>query len=100
MIEDGKIYIVKFAEAHCFVGKVTRLPEGLKFSQSLCLKEWGADKGLGQLYNGPLPGTKLDLGGELTLPMHSVIALLNVDQKPWQKILNKHYPEGGEKPAA
>jgi hypothetical protein len=47
------------------------------------LRVWGTTKGLGELVNGPLSGTKLDKVGILRIPNRAIISIIDVEQKAW-----------------
>jgi hypothetical protein len=50
------------------------------------IRIWGTTKGLGELVNGPLSGTKLDLVGTVRAPMRAVISLIDVNGASWTGI--------------
>ena len=52
------------------------------------IRNWGTEHGLGQLIDGPLSGTVLDLAGpRVRLHPLQVIATIDVDWEPWAKHL-------------
>jgi len=52
---------------------------------------WGTSRGLGELVNGPLPGTKLDplpsLEGSLRIPRASVVFPIECNPAGWARAL-------------
>ena len=50
------------------------------------IRSWGTKKGLGQLvFEGPQTETKLDVCGDLEIPMRAVISIHKTDRKLWEK---------------
>ena len=55
------------------VGDVTSAPDKLTITNARCIRRWGTTQGLGQLIDGPQPGTVLDPLGTVVVPIRSVI---------------------------
>jgi hypothetical protein len=48
------------------------------------IRTWGTSKGIGELINGPLSGTKLDKCGTTRIPIDAVIAQIDCEDLKWQ----------------
>lgn len=94
-IEDGEIAIVKFREAHCYIGRVYIRDKFVRMTYPKCIRRWGTTHGLGELYNGPLSSTVLDLSPELEIPMLAVNCLMRVNQSAWAGKIAKS-EQGGD----
>lgn len=94
MIKNGDIYLVKFAEAHMYIGRTYLSEHGVRITHPRCLRYWGTQRGLGELYKGPTGSTTLDLSSDLFVPLLRVNCIMSLDQKGWAKHIAKH--ENGE----
>ena len=72
------------AARHGFDDDVFELVHILKSAKNL--RVWGTTKGLGELVNGPLSGTKLDQVGTVRVPSRALIHLIDVEQKKWNSL--------------
>lgn len=95
MIKNGDIYLVRFMEAHCFVGRCHWEAEGVTITHPKGLRDWGTQKGMGELYNGPLAGTALDLVNKCFIPRHALICFMALNQAKWEKHISP-VEEGGK----
>jgi hypothetical protein len=51
-------------------------PGWAKMTDAKNIRYWGTSKGLGELINGPLSGTKVDAVGEILIPLKSIMHLI------------------------
>jgi hypothetical protein len=84
---DHGIQIVVMDRGFVYVGFTKTDADWCYITQAKNIRQWGTTKGLGELVNGPLAGTKLDDTGKLRSPMRAVIALICVDESKWQNLL-------------
>lgn len=75
--------IVVLDRGFVYVGDVEVTPEWCIISNAKNIRVWGTKNGLGELVNGPLKDTKLDLVGVVRAPMRAVISLIDVDCSKW-----------------
>lgn len=94
-LRDGEIVIVKFREAHCYIGRVYFHEHYVRLTYPKCFQRWGTTNGLGELYNGPLPSTVLDLSPELEIPLLAVNCIMRVNQAAWADKIAKS-EQGGD----
>jgi len=94
-MQDGEICIVKFREAHCYIGRVYMHENYIRMTYPKCIRRWGTTNGLGELYNGPLSSTVLDLSPELEIPMLAVNCIMRVNQEKWANHIAKS-EQGGD----
>lgn len=80
---DGDIKIVVADRGYVYVGVVEETADFVKMSNAKNIRYWGTTKGLGELVNGPLTNTKLDVVGSLKIPNRAIISIIDVDQKAW-----------------
>lgn len=57
--------IVVLDRGFVYVGNVIELPDRVIIRNAKNIRVWGTTKGLGELREGPLTGTKLDVVGEV-----------------------------------
>ena len=67
-----------------YVGRVSYDGDFLVIGNAKNLRIWGPTKGLGELVNGPLSGTKLDQVGTVRAPMRALISLIDVVEASWK----------------
>lgn len=65
------------------VGNCTDHGEHMRISNARCIRNWGTERGLGQLMAGPTPDTKHDWLGEVDVPLRAVIFTLIVADDGW-----------------
>ena len=68
--------IVVLDRGFVYVGDVTIDGDWLYITNAKNVRTWGTKNGLGELRNGPLESTKLDVVGELIAPMRALISLV------------------------
>lgn len=68
--------IVVLDRGFVYVGYVSDEGEYLRVTNAKNIRYWGTKNGLGELRDGPLPDTKLDVVGEITTPKRALIHLV------------------------
>ena len=86
----AKIQIAVLISGFVYVGLIA-LPaqaEGyIEIRDAKNIRRWGTTRGLGQLaIQGPQKETILDETGTVRVPLHSLIFILDCQEKAWQKI--------------
>lgn len=66
-------HIVVLDRGFVYVGDVTMDDDYCTIRNARNIRVWGTKNGLGELRNGPLEGTKMDICGEVIAPAKSVI---------------------------
>jgi hypothetical protein len=66
-------HIVVLDRGFVYVGEVTCTDDYVTIKNAKNLRLWGTTKGLGELRNGPISGTKTDEVGEVIAPHKAVI---------------------------
>lgn len=56
-----------------YVGDVTDEGDFVRITNAKNIRQWGTSQGLGELRNGPLGSTKLDVVGEVLAPKRAII---------------------------
>jgi len=69
-------HIVVLDRGFVYVGNVTELPDRVFIKDAKNIRVWGTTKGLGELREGPLTGTKLDAVGEVIAYRAAIIHLV------------------------
>ena len=69
-------HIVVLDRGFVYVGNVTQEGEFLRITDCKNIRYWGTKNGLGELRNGPLAETKLDVVGVVLAPMRALIHLV------------------------
>ena len=80
----GDIKIVVLDRGFVYVGHVEVGSDFVTLTHAKNIRVWGTTKGLGELVNGPLSGTKLDAVGNVKAPLRALISLIDVEQKAWK----------------
>jgi len=75
--------IVVLDRGFVYVGDVTLDGDFVLIKNAKNLRVWGTTKGLGELRQGPLSGTKLDDVGTVRAPLRALISLIDVDAAKW-----------------
>ncbi|MHB1098345.1 MAG: hypothetical protein ACYCZR_02205 [Burkholderiales bacterium] len=84
---DGEIKIAVLDRGFVYIGQVDATdPNMLILRNAKNIRVWGTTKGLGELVNGPLSGTKLDAVGTVRVPFRALISLIDVEQSKWMSI--------------
>ena len=81
---EGDIKIAILDRGFVYVGYCKLADDFLTITAAHNLRQWGTTKGLGELVNGPLSGTKLDKTGTVRVPVRALIGLIDVEQKAWK----------------
>jgi hypothetical protein len=81
---EGDIKIVVLDRGFVYVGHVQFDDNFVTISNARNLRKWGTTKGLGELVDGPLPGTNLDAVGTVKAPLRALISLIDVEQSKWK----------------
>jgi hypothetical protein len=81
---DGPIKIVVLDRGFVYVGGVKIDGDFVVITGAKNIRIWGTTKGLGELVNGPLSGTKLDAVGVVRAPLRALISLIDVEQSKWK----------------
>ena len=68
--------IVVLDKGFVYVGEVLELPDRITITNARNIRVWGTSQGLGELRNGPLSSTKLDIVGDVVAYKHAVIHLI------------------------
>lgn len=82
----GPIKIAVLDRGFVYVGHVESDGKFFVLTNAKNVRIWGTTKGLGELVNGPLSGTKLDPVGTVRVPNHALISLIDVEQSKWSGI--------------
>lgn len=84
-MKDVKIVIGQ--RGWVWVGFVEETEKEVTITKARCVRNWGTTKGLGELVNGPLSGTKLDPCG--TVRIHPLARVASIDCNPekWADVL-------------
>lgn len=83
---NGEIKIAVLDRGFVYIGRVSYEGDFLILKSAKNIRVWGTTKGLGELVNGPLSGTKLDNVGTVRVPTRALISLIDVAQKPWNSL--------------
>ena len=87
METTGKIQIAVLTNGFIFVGLIAHADGYVEIRNAKNIRRWGTTKGLGQLaIQGPQKDTILDEIGTVRAPFHSLIFLLDCQEKAWQGI--------------
>jgi hypothetical protein len=70
--------IVVLDRGFVYVGDVSITKDFVVIKNAKNIRYWGTSKGLGELVNGPLSGTKVDEVGTVHAPLRAVISLIDV----------------------
>lgn len=65
-----------------FVGRYECDGDDITLHDAKVIRIWGTTKGLGELRNGPLSGTKLDEAG--TVRLHRLAVVASLDASGWK----------------
>lgn len=83
----GPIKIVILQRGWIYIGRFERIGNDCKLSNSYCIRTWGTTKGLQELVNGALPGTKLDkCEGIVEFDWLTVVHTISVKEDKWSQI--------------
>ena len=82
----GDVKIAVLDRGFVYVGRVSMDGDFLVLTNANNIRLWGTTKGLGELVNGPLSGTKLDYAGTVRVPLRALISLIDVVESKWSGI--------------
>jgi hypothetical protein len=82
----GNIKIAVLDRGFVYVGNTKLEEDFLIITGARNIRVWGTTKGLGQLVNGPLKETKLDMVGTIQVPLKALISLIDVEQSKWNSL--------------
>ena len=68
--------IVVLDRGFVYVGDVTESDDRITIKDARNIRVWGTTNGLGELRNGPLPSTKMDVVGDVVAYRHAVMHLI------------------------
>jgi hypothetical protein len=87
-IDGSKIKIVILQRGWVFIGRFSQVGSICKLTDACNIRTWGTTKGLGELAeSGPTSTTKLDKVNDVSFHELTSIAVLDVDDKIWDKEL-------------
>ncbi len=75
--------IVVLDRGFVYIGDTEIEDNWLVMKNARNIRIWGTTKGLGELVNGPLKETKLDIVGNLRAPIRAVIHIIDVNDAKW-----------------
>ncbi len=79
----GDVKIVILQRGWVYVGRFSRDGDMCKLTNGRCIRRWGTTKGIGELFNGPKPDTKLDPPLPVEFHILTTVAMLSVCQDGW-----------------
>ena len=83
-VTPSKRQIVILQRGWVAIGNYSVKNDECLLTDAAIIRTWGTTKGLGELVNGPLRGTKLDSAGTVKAPMRALISLIDVEQAKWK----------------
>jgi len=81
---EGDIKIIIADRGFVYIGNTEETDDYVRLTNASNIRTWGTTKGIGELVNGPLSGTKLDKVGSLRIPNRAVISIIDVEQAKWK----------------
>ena len=87
MGEDFRIVVLQ--RGWVFVGKYSKRGEECTLENAHCIRLWGTTKGLGELRDKPLSGTKLDPAGTINYHQLTEVFNLHVNYDGWREVCGK-----------
>ena len=84
--KDSPYQIAVLDRGFVYIGRVKWNDDVLTITDAKCIRRWGTTKGLGELVNGALPETILDMVGTIHVPVRSLIHLIDVVESAWKNI--------------
>lgn len=85
-VTKGNIKIAVLDRGFVYVGDTKLEGDFLIITGARNIRIWGTTRGLGQLVNGPLKDTKLDMVGTVRIPLKALISLIDVEQSTWNSL--------------
>lgn len=83
---EGGVKIAVLDRGFVYIGRVSEEGDAVILRNAKNLRIWGTSKGLGELVNGPLSGTKLDDVGTVRVPKRALIHMIDVVESKWKGI--------------
>jgi len=77
------VSIIVVQAGFVYVGRPTINDGWVILRSASNIRVWGTTDGLGELVNGPLSGTTLDVCGTVRIPMHAVISVIDARADKW-----------------
>jgi hypothetical protein len=84
---DEGINLVILDRGFVYVGYVSVDGDWVYITSAKNVRYWGTSKGLGELVNGPLSGTKLDTVGTVKVPLRAMISMIKCEDTKWKSEL-------------
>ena len=85
-----KIQIAVLINGFVYIGLIEPLTQAesyIEIRDAKNIRRWGTTRGLGQLaIQGPQKETILDETGTIRVPLHSLIFILDCQEKAWRQI--------------
>lgn len=81
---SGDMKICVLDRGFSYVGRVEIAGQMVHIKNARCLIRWGTTSHLGELKNGPLPNTKLGSVCNVTVPVSSLIHMIDVLEEKWR----------------
>jgi hypothetical protein len=82
----GEVKLVVLDRGFVYVGRASQEGDYLVIRNAKNIRYWGTSKGLGELVNGPLSGTKMDVVGTVRAPLRAVISIIDAVDSKWTGI--------------
>lgn len=87
-VKNGGIKIAILQRGWVFIGRFEQEGSYCKLTDAYNIRTWGTTKGLGELAeDGPTSTTKLDKINDVTFHELTVVALIDCNEKVWDKKL-------------
>jgi len=81
---EGNIKIAVLDRGFVYIGYVKEDGDFIILTHAQNIRSWGTSKGLGELINGPLSGTKCDAAGTVRVRKSAHLFYIDVDQSKWK----------------
>lgn len=86
--KNSNIKIVVLQRGWVFIGRWSQSGDMCSLDDAYVIRTWGTTKGLGELaLEGKQSNTKLDVAGHIEFHILTVVAILNCNDKKWDKEL-------------
>ena len=83
----AKVQIAVLTNGFVYIGLISYVDSYIEITHAKNIRRWGTTKGLGQLaIQGPQKETILDETGTVRVPLHSLIFILDCQEKAWRQI--------------
>lgn len=81
--ESGDIKIVVLERGFVYIGRYSESGDVATIHDARCIVRWGTSKHLGELVNGPLPGTRLGAPCTIKARLGQIVHTVEVNQNEW-----------------